>query len=139
MSILKSTNSGMNGMYVLPKIFYNNDDYYFDTTYKNGYWCLAIYHKKDQIPNKIYIFPSDKKNFYSLDEVLIDSNARIEYTFNYNRLLHDAIKIPIPETLKRELEMRTVKINNLHDFTILNMYFDAIDPKEKLELIRKLL
>lgn len=138
MSILKSTKSGMNGMRILPKIFYNNDDYYFDTTNKNGYWCLAIYHKKDQIPNMIYVFPSTS-GWHTIDDVLIDSNSIIEYTFNYNRLLHDAIKIPIPETLKKEPEMRTVKINNLHDFTILNMYFNTTDPKEKLEIIRQLL
>ena len=35
--------------------------------------------------------------------------------------------------------MHTVRINNLHDFTILNMYFNTIDPKEKLELIKQLL
>lgn len=125
-------------MRVLPKIFYDNADYYVDTSYKNGDWCLAIYHKKDHIPNKIYIFPSNT-TWRSLDEVLIDSYARIEYTFNYSRLIYNAIKTPIPEELKKEPEMLTVKINNFHDFTILNMYFNTINPKEKLELIKQLL
>lgn len=138
MSIIKSTKSGMHGIPVLPKIFYDNADYYVDTSYKNGEQCLAIYNKKDRIPNKIYIFPSTT-SWRSLDEVLIDSYARIEYTFNCSRLFYNAIKTPIPEEIKKEPEMLTVKINNFHDFTILNMYFNTIDPKEKLELIKQLL
>lgn len=138
MSIIKSTKSGTYGMRVLPKIFYDNADYYVDTSYKNGDWCLAIYHKKDQIPNKIYIFPSTT-SWRTIDDVLIDSYARIEYTFNCSRLFCNATKTPIPEELKKEPEMRTVKINNFHDFTILNMYFNTIDPKEKLKLIKQLL
>lgn len=138
MSIIKSTKSGTYGMRVLPKIFYDNADYYFDTSYKNGEWCCVIYHKKDLFLNKIYIFPSIT-SWRSLDEVLIDSNARIEYIFNYSRLFYNATKTPVPEELKKEPEMRTVKINNFHDFTILNMYFNTIDPKEKLELIKQLL
>lgn len=138
MSIIKSTKSGTYGMHVLPKMFYDNADYYVDTSYKNGEWCLAICNKKDQIPNKIYIFPST--NFWhTIDDVLIDSNARIEYTFNYSRLFYNAIKTTIPEKLKKEPEMHTVRINNFHDFTILNMYFNTINQKEKLELIRQLL
>ena len=138
MSILKSTNSGKFGMRILPKIFYDNADYYVDTSYKDGEWCLLIYNKKDRIPNKIHIFPST--NFWhTIDDVLIDSNARIEYTFNYSRLFYNATKTPIPEELKKEPEMYMVRINNLHDFTILNMYFNTIDPKEKLELIKQLL
>lgn len=125
-------------MRVLPKIFYDNADYYVDISYKNGDWCLAISHKKDQIPNKIYIFPSTT-SWRSIDEVLIDSYARIEYTFNCSRLFYNATKTPIPEEIKKEPEMITVKINNFHDFTILNMYFNTIDPKEKLELIKQLL
>jgi hypothetical protein len=138
MSIIKSTKSGTYGMRVLPKIFYDNADYYFGTTYKDGDWCCSIHHKKDQIPNRIYIFPSNT-SWRSLDEVLIDSYARIEYTFNCSRLFCNATKTPIPEELKKEPEMRTVKINNFHDFTILSMYFNTIDPKEKLELIKQLL
>lgn len=138
MSIIKSTKSGTYGMRVLPKIFYDNADYYVDTSYKNGDWCLAIYHKKDLFLNKIYIFPSTT-SWRSIDEVLIDSYARIEYIFNYSRLSYNATKTPIPEQLKKEPEMITVKINNFHDFTILNMYFNTIDPKEKLELIKQLL
>ena len=125
-------------MRILPKIFYDDADYYFNTSYKNGEWCCVIYHKKDQIPNKIYIFPSTTSWHY-LDDVLIDSYARIEYTFNYSRLFYNSTKTPIPEHLKKEPEMRTVKINNFHDFTILNMYFNTIDKKEKLELIKQLL
>ena len=138
MSIIKSTKSGTYGMRILPKIFYDNAEYYFDTSYKNGEWCRVIYHKKDHIPNKIYIFPSTT-SWRSLDEVLIDSYARIEYTFNYSRLFYNAIKTSVPEELKKVPEMITVKINNFHDFTILNMYFNTIDPKEKLELIKQLL
>mgnify|MGYP003300964818 FL=1 len=138
MSIIKSTKSGTYGMRILPKIFYDNADYYFDTSYKNGEWCCVIYHKKDQIPNKIYIFPSTTSWHY-LDDVLIDSYARIEYTFNYSRLFYNAAKIPVPEELKKEPEMRTVKINNFHDFTILSMYFNTIGPKEKLDQIKQLL
>lgn len=85
-----------------------------------------------------YIFPSNT-TWHFLDEVLIDPNTRIEYTFNYSRLFYNAIKTPIPEELKKEPKMHTVRINNLHDFTILNMYFNTIDPKEKLELIKQLL
>lgn len=138
MSILKSTNSGKFGMRIIPKIFYDNADYYVDTSYKNGEWCLSIYNKKDQIPNKIHIFPST--NFWrTIDDVLIDSYAKIEYTFNYSRLLHNATKTPLPVILKKEPEMRTVRINNLHDFTILSMYFNTIEPKAKFELIQQLL
>ena len=138
MSIIKSTKSGTHGIPVLPKLFYDNADYYFGTTYKDGHWCCSIHNKRDQIPNKIYIFPSNT-TWHFLDEVLIDPNTRIEYTFNYSRLLYNAIKTPIPEELKKAPEMITVKINNFHDFTILNMYFNTIDPKEKLELIKQLL
>ena len=138
MSILKSTKSGTYGMRILPKIFYDDADYYVDSSYKNGDWCLLIYHKKDHFLNKIYIFPSTT-SWRTIDDVLIDSYARIEYTFNYSRLFYNATKIPIPEELKKEPEMRTVNINNFHDFTILNTYFNTIDPKEKFELIKKLL
>lgn len=138
MSILKSTKSGTHGVSILPKIFYDNAEYYVDTSYKNGEWCLAIYNKKDQIPNKIYVFPSTT-SWRLLDDVLLDPEAKIEYIFNYSRLSYKATKTPIPEELKKEPEMHTVKINNLHDFTILNMYFNTIDPKEKLELIKQLL
>ena len=48
MSIIKSTKSGTYGMRVLPKIFYDNADYYFGTTYKDGDWCCSIHHKKDR-------------------------------------------------------------------------------------------
>jgi hypothetical protein len=138
MSILKSTKAGTYGMRILPKIFYDSADYYFDTSYKNGEWCCAIYHKKDHFLNKIYIFPSTT-SWRTIDDVLMDSYARIEYTFNYSRLFYNATKTPIPEELKKEPEMRTVKINNFHDFTILNMYFNTIDPTEKLKLITQLL
>ena len=77
MSIIKSTKSGTYGMRILPKIFYDDADYYFDTSYKNGEWCCVIYHKKDQIPNKIYIFPSSYiPNILSLGtyvKLLLDS------------------------------------------------------------------
>lgn len=138
MSIIKSTKSGTHGIPVLPKLFYDNADYYFDTIYKYGGLCGLIYHKKDRIPNKIYVMPSNT-TYRTIVDVLLDSNARIEYTFNYSRLFYNAIKTPIPEELKKEPEMRTVKINNFHDFTILNMYFNTIDKKEKLELIKQLL
>lgn len=138
MSIIKSTKSGTHGIPVLPKLFYDNADYYFGTTYKDGHWCCSIHHKKDTIPNRLYIFPSNT-TWHILDEALVDSNARIEYTFNFSRLLYNAKKEPMPEELKKAPKMHTVKINNFHDFTILNMYFNTINPQEKLELIRQLL
>ena len=138
MSIIKSTKSGTHGIPVLPKLFYDNADYYFDTTCKSGGLCGLIHHKKDRFPNKMYILPNNK-TWHILDDILLDSNAIIEYIFNYSSLFHNATKTPIPEELKKEPKMHTVRINNLHDFTILNMYFNTIDPKEKLELIKQLL
>jgi hypothetical protein len=138
MSILKSTKSGTYGMRILPKIFYDSTDYSFYPTHKNGEFCCIACNKKDFFSNKIYIFPSTI-NWNTMDDVLLDSYARIEYIFDYSRLFYNTIKIPIPELFKKEPEMYTAKINNFHDFTILNMYFDTIDPKEKLKLIRQLL
>lgn len=138
MSILKSTNSGTYGKQILPKMLYDSEDYSFIATHKNGEFCFVSCHKCDFISNEIYIFPSTT-NWHTIDDILMDSKARIEYTFNFSRLFYDTIKIPIPEQLKKEPEMRTVEINNFHDFTILNMYFNTINPKEKFELLRQLL
>lgn len=138
MSIIKSTKSGTYGMRVLPKIFYDSTDYSFIPTHKNGEFCCVASNKKDFISNAIYIFPSTT-NWHTIDDVLMDPCAKIEYTFNYSRLFYNAIKTPIPEIFKKEPEMYAVKINNFHDFTILNMYFNTIDPEEKLKLIRQLL
>ena len=112
MSIIKSTKSGTYGMPVLPKLFYDNADYYFGTTYKDGHWCCSIHNRRDQIPNKIYIFPSNT-TWRFLDDVLVDSNSKIEYTFNFSRLLYNAKKEPIPEELKKAPKMHTVKIFQL--------------------------
>ena len=43
MSIIKSTKSGTYGMRVLPKIFYDDADYYFGTTYKDGDWFKVTF------------------------------------------------------------------------------------------------
>lgn len=72
MSILKSTNSGTHGMRILPKIFYDNEDYSFYPTHKNGEFCCVANNKKDFISNHIYIFPSTI-NWNTIDDVLLDS------------------------------------------------------------------
>ena len=56
-----------------------------------------------------------------------------------DELLSRFVELQVKVHGKKAPKMHTVKINNFHDFTILNMYFNTIDPKEKLELIRQLL
>ena len=139
MSILKSTNSGTRGIGIIPNDFFNNAKYHIYTGMHEGVICFFAYHEHDKIGNKVIIVPSVVISKSTQDDIDNDTNAKIVYRFNYTRLFFESLQKEIPIEYKNNHEFKYIEINNLHNFAILNMYFNTIDPKEKLKLITQLL
>lgn len=139
MSIIKSTKSGTYSIGITPKNFFDYSKYRIHTGMYAGVFCYFVYHIYDKIGNEVIILPSVVIGESTIDEIDNDANAKFIYRFNYTRLFFESLHKEIPIEYNNEHKFEYVEINNLHDFTILNMYFDAKDPKEKLELIRQLL
>lgn len=139
MSIIKSTNSGTHGIGIIPNVFFDDAKYYIHTGIHDGTFCYFACRKQDKIGNKIIIVPSVVISKSTQDDIDNDTNAKFVYRFNYTRLFFESLHKEIPIEYKNNHEFKYIEINNLHDFTILNMYFDTNIPEEKLRIITKLL
>lgn len=139
MSILKSTNSGTHGIGIIPKDLFDNAKYYIHTGTYDGNFCYFACRKHDKIGNKIIIVPSVVISKSTQEDIDNDTNAKFVYRFNYTRLFFEAIHEEIPIEYKNNHEFKHIVINNLNNFTMLNMYFDANSPEEKFRIITELL